>query len=199
MSGSMRAEPGGPIRKTCRAIDEPGHAHALTFSCFRRQPFLSRDRSRLWAVEAIRAACTGHRFRLWAYVLMPEHVHLLVCPADARYSTSTFLKSLKRPVTLMALAYVRRHAPTFIERMTDRQPNGKIARRFWQRGRGYDRNVWEPRYVWELVDYIHANPVRRGLCERPEDWPWSSASDYLGGPPGLLAIDRASLPEDPRR
>ena len=43
-----------------------------------------------------------------------------------------------------------------------------------------------------------AHEIRRGLCERPEDWPWSSASYYADGRPGPLAIDRHSLPDDPR-
>jgi putative transposase len=198
MGEPFHPDPGRAHGKTCKAIDEPGHAHALTFSCYCRQRFLSGDRSRLWAVEAIRRACDEHQFHLWAYVVMPEHVHLLVWPTKPRYSTSAFLKSLKQSVTARAVSFVRRHAPAFLERMTDRQPNGKIAIRFWQRGRGYDRNLWEPRPIWETVDYIHANPVRRGLCQRPEDWPWSSAAYYLGGQTGYLEIDHGSLPEDPR-
>jgi putative transposase len=190
--------PRSELYKTCKAVDAPGEAHALTFSCFRRQAFLSRDRSRLWTIEAIRRAISEHKFHLWAYVLMPEHVHLLVCPGEPVYSTSAFLKSIKKSVANRAVRYVREHAPTFLDRMADRQPNGSIAYRFWQRARGYDRNLWSPRYIWETIDYIHANPVRRNLCERPEDWIWSSASDYASGRTGLLAIDLASLPEDPR-
>jgi putative transposase len=129
---------------------------------------------------------------------MPEHVHLLVWPTRPRYSTSSFLKSLKRSVALRAVAFVRAKAPAFLERMADRQPSGVVRYRFWQRGRGYDRNTWEPRYIWELIDYIHQNPVRRGLCERPEEWVWSSASFYLENRPGPLPIDNHSLPPDPR-
>ena len=160
---------------------------------------LSRDRTRLWAVEAIRRAASLHKFHLRAYVLMPEHVHLLVCPGERAYSTSALLRSIKKSVANRAVRYVREHAPAFLGRMADRQPNGSIAYRFWQRARGYDRNLWSPRYVWETIDYIHANPVRRGLCERPEDWAWSSAADFAGTRAGPLAIDFASLPEDPRR
>lgn len=180
--------------KTCKAIDEPGHAHALTFSCYRRQPFLSRDRARTWTVEAIRHAVERHRFHLWAYVLMPEHVHLLVCPIETVYSTSDFLKSLKKSVANRAVRFVRENAPAFLERMSDRQPNGSVTHRFWQRARGYDRNLWEPRYVFNMIDYIHANPVRRNLCERPEDWRWSSAGDYAGTRQGPLSVDFQSLP-----
>ena len=70
--------PRSDLYKTCKAIDEPGVAHALTFSCFRGQAFLSRDQSRIWTIEAIRRAILEHPFSLWAYVLMHEHVHLLV-------------------------------------------------------------------------------------------------------------------------
>lgn len=70
-------------RKQCRRYNEPGHAHALTFSCFQRRPFLARDRTRQWMLEAIDQARTKHGFHLWAYVLIPEHVHLLLGPTQA--------------------------------------------------------------------------------------------------------------------
>ncbi len=60
-------------RKRCRRYDEVGHAHELTFSCDRRLPLLSRDRTRHWLIEAIQAARGRTRFDLWAYVIMPEH------------------------------------------------------------------------------------------------------------------------------
>jgi putative transposase len=59
-------------RKACRRFNEPGHAHLLTLSCFCRRPFLSKDRSRMWLVEAIDRAREKHAFDLWAYVVMPE-------------------------------------------------------------------------------------------------------------------------------
>src|SRR4051812_32007928 len=48
-----RPEPDVPSRKRCKRFNLPGHAHYLTFSCFQRQPFLSRDRSRQWLIEAV--------------------------------------------------------------------------------------------------------------------------------------------------
>jgi hypothetical protein len=44
----------------------------------------------------------------------------------------------------------------------------------WQRG-GYDRNVTDPATLRTMIDYIHQNPVRRGLVQRATDWPWPSA------------------------
>ena len=89
--------------------------------------------------------------------------------------------------------------------MTHARPNGKIAHRFWQRGGGHDRNLFTPEAVRAGIDYVHLNPVRRGLCERPADWRWSSAADYAArdrgteraGPP--LSIDFASPPTEAPR
>jgi putative transposase len=177
-----------PHRKTCKRFNDPGHAHCLTFSCFRRLRFLAKDRSRGWFVDAVDSAREKHGFHVWAYVVMPEHIHLIVCPVEAVYDIGDILTSIKRSVVLRALAFVRREAPAFLARMEDRQPSGDTHFRFWQRGGGYDRNIIEAATLHRLIDYIHANPVRRGLCERPEDWLWSSAADYAGlraGPPRL--------------
>jgi putative transposase len=181
-------------RKTCVRYNDPGHAHALTFSCYRRQAFLSKDGSRRWLIDAINDARDQHRFHVWAYVIMPEHAHLLIWPTEPEYDISRILYSIKKPVTNRAQSFVRRMAPEFLARMEDRQPSGERHYRFWQRGGGYDRNVVEDATVLTQIEYIHNNPVRRRLCVMPEDWFWSSAADYVGIRVGPLSIDRESLP-----
>ena len=181
-------------RKTCKRFNEPGHAHALTFSCFQRQPFLSKDRSRQWLVDAIERARERHDFHLWAWVIMPEHAHLLIWPPQPEYSISDILSSIKQSVAKRALIFVKREAPEFLNRMEDRQPNGRVSHRFWQRGGGYDRNLTEPSTVWHEVDYMHANPLRRNLCERPTEWKWSSAREHAEPGSGLLSLDLESFP-----
>ena len=57
--------------KRLKRYDDPGHAHALTFCCYRRQKFLDRDRTRIWFCEAVEKARERHDFTVWAYVLMP--------------------------------------------------------------------------------------------------------------------------------
>jgi putative transposase len=190
-----------PHRKTLRRYNDPGHAHALTFSCFRRQPFLGKDRSRQWLVDAIDRARDRLRFHVWAYVVMPEHVHLLIWPTGPEYDVSDILNSVKLSVVKRAVPFVRRAAPSFLARMEERRPGGKVSHRFWQPGGGYDRNVVEPETAYREIEYIHNNPVRRGLCERPEDWYWSSAADYAAVRSGPLRVDRESLwrPSGPER
>jgi putative transposase len=125
---------------------------------------------------------------------MPEHVHLLVWPTTRDYRTSSWLTTIKRSVTLKAISYVMEYAPSFRQHMLDRQPNGEQHYRFWQRGGGYDRNLTEPTTIYKEIDYIHANPVRRRLCDRSTEWLWSSAVEYENPGTGLLSIDLSSLP-----
>jgi putative transposase len=125
---------------------------------------------------------------------MPEHAHLLIWPTQFDYAVSDVLNSIKQSVSKRALIYVRLNAPTFLVRMEDRQPNEVIHYRFWQRGGGYDRNVVEPATIYYQIEYIHNNPVRRGLCDKPENWRWSSAAQYADLATGPLTLDRNSLP-----
>ncbi|MBE3134509.1 MAG: transposase, partial [Acidobacteria bacterium] len=94
-------------RKTRRTFNEAGHAHFLTFSCVNRWPLLSNDRTRAWLVEAIETARRRREFDLYAFVIMPEHVHLLVRPRQPRQSTGRFLYDVKRPVSWRAETWLR--------------------------------------------------------------------------------------------
>jgi putative transposase len=185
-----------PIRKTCIRYNDPGHAHYLTFSCFQQRPFLSRDRTRRWMIEAIALTREKHQLDLWAWVIMPEHVHLLICPRQPVYDISAIPSTLKQSVSKRAVLFVKNEAPQFARWMSGPRPDGGQSLRFWQRGGGYDRNLWSPKSIWEKINYIHANPVRRGLVSRPEDWMWSSYQDYSGTreTEWPLSIDRGSLP-----
>ena len=149
-------------------------------------------------IDAVKYACGKHDLDLWAYVIMPEHTHLLIHPRKQQYSISSILSSLKQPVSKKAILYVKQHAPSKLVIMADSQPNGKTSYRFWQRGGGYDRNLWSPRYVWETIDYTHSNPVRRELCASETDWYWSSARDFTGTEDGPIRMNFETLPDDPR-
>ena len=149
----------------------------------------------MWLVDAIRRAHSKHDFLIWAWVIMPEHVHLLIHPRHNIYSVSEILKSIKQPVTAAAVKYLQRQAPEFLDQMKDAQPDGKVSHRFWQRGGGYDTNLWTAKHIAEKIQYIHNNPVRRGLVGRAVDWEWSSAQDYerLRAAP-VLPLDLTSRP-----
>jgi putative transposase len=180
------------FRKSRRRFDEPGHARSLVFSCYRRYQFLSRDRTRLWFLEELEATRREWSFDLWAYVLMPEHVHLLIYPRGPKPEVGKIAGRIKEAVARRAIAYLEVHAPQWLPRITVCE-GGRVRRRIWQPGGGYDRNVVEPSTAHEMVDYMHANPVRRGLVAKAEQWEWSSARWYAGIRPVRIEID-ATLP-----
>ena len=186
-----------PPRKRIHHWDNPGDAHFLTFSCYQRRPFLSSDRSRQWMIDAVQRARSNHGFDLWAYVIMPEHVHLLILPHSCLISE--LLNSIKQSVSKRAIAWVEQEAKWFLPEMIEQRPGGKITRRFWQPGPGYDRNMRSTADVWEKIDYSHYNPVKRKLCVKANDWKWSSAADYAGVGAGLLPLDLGMLPRRPAR
>ena len=180
--------------KTCRRYNDPGDAHALTFSGFHGQPFLSKERSCRWLIESLDSARRRLGFDIWAYVIMPEHCHVLILPRENDYSIGRILEAIKLPVTRRAKSYLERNHPEALRLMRDVQPGGSVAYRFWQRGGGHDRNLREPKAIHAEIEYMHNNPVRRGLVARAEDWPWSSAAWYAGVREVLLVPDAASVP-----
>jgi putative transposase len=171
-----------------RAINEPGHAHELTFTCFHNHAFLQAERTFLWLAEAIGEARAALDFALWAYVFMPDHVHLIVWPRQERYDISQIRKEIKEPVGRKAIAYLRQEAPQWLSQISVRRGR-RTERHFWQSGGGFDRNVTEARTLMHMIEYIHNNPVRKGLVARPEDWKWSSAGWLIGQEPNSLRPD----------
>ena len=140
--------------------------HFITVSCFRRQPLLGtkplRDRFQTILFETQ----SRYGFELKAWVIMPEHVHLLLRPEPA--STATILQVLKQRYARQ----LKQSAPTLylqIEIKTAHPPPMPV----WE-PRYHDRNLTTPEATQNVIDYIHHNPVKRGLTTHARDWPWSS-------------------------
>lgn len=153
------------------------YIHALTFSCYHGHRFLQSDRTRAWLAEAINQACEELHYGLIAYVFMLEHVHLMVQPEANAAPVQRYRQRIKHPVGKKAINHIATHHPDWLERIT-RQRGKRIERLFWQPGHGYDRLVYSEHEAMRTIEYIHDNPVRRGLATKPSDWKWSSASWY---------------------
>ena len=165
----------------------PGHAHELTFSCYRRYAFLKAERTCTWLAEAIERARQSQAFWLWAFVFMPDHVHLILYPYQEKYDMGRILESIKRPVGEKAIAYLNGIESPWLARLT-RQRGSRVERLFWQSGGGYDRNITSPRTLLRMIDYLHENPLRKKLVADPQKWHWSSVRHYAGGD-SPIAID----------
>jgi putative transposase len=150
-----------------RRFQETGQVHYITFSCYRRRPNLVRAGACATFVAALERVRRDYGLCIYGYVVMPEHVHLLMNEPERKIFAQA-IKSLKQGVA---------------RRLALRAEDS-----FWQ-ARYYDFNVWSERKFVEKLRYIHRNPVKRGLVERPEDWVWSSFRHYANGEVGMVQIE----------
>jgi len=141
-----------------------GDFHFLTFSCYHRSPYLANEASRDLFERTLEETRRRYVFHVFGYVVMPEHVHLLVSE-PTRATLSHAIQALKTAVSKQS-----RHRP------------------FWQ-VRYYDFNVFSGAKSTGKLRYIHRNPVTRGLVAKPEEWKWSSFRHYLTGEPGVVEIE----------
>ena len=149
-----------------RRLQQSRQLHFITFSCYRRQPRLSTPETRRVFEQQLEVVRRRFRACVYGYVVMPEHVHLLVSEPE-RGALASLIQSLKQMVS-RKLGFDDAH--------------------FWQR-RYYDFNVWSWRKLVEKLRYMHRNPVKRGLVDKPEDWAWSSFRHYLYGEEGIVEVE----------
>jgi putative transposase len=145
-----------------RRYQDCGHLHFITFSCRRRQPRLDPENRKRFEI-ALERTRVNYGFFVVGYVVMPEHVHLLVSEPEE--------SELARAIQAIKQSVARR-----------------AGGRFWEQ-RYYDFNVWSDQKQVEKLRYLHRNPVRRGLVDKPEDWFWSSFRHYLTGERGIVEIE----------
>jgi len=167
-----------PHRKRLKHYERPDHVRELTFSCYGRLPLLTNDLWRAMFSESVDRALTRHVYRLVAFVFMPEHVHLMVYPLAGAAGVALLLKAIKQPYAVRIKRLLAETKNPLLDKLTIRQRPGVTTFRFWQEGAGYDRNLTEVKTTLAAIDYIHLNPVRRGLVDRASDWRWSSARWY---------------------
>ena len=143
---------------------QTGDFHFLTFSCYRRRAYLAAEAPMNLFEDALERVRLRYCFAVAGYVVMPEHVHLLLSEPQ-RAPLSKAVQALKLSVSMRSL-----------------------ERPFWQ-AHYYDFNVFTHDKFVEKLRYIHRNPVRRGLASKPEDWAWSSFRHYQTGIRGTVEIE----------
>ncbi len=170
-----------------RHFDSLGTARFVTFSCHERRNLLSSVVVRDELTKHLDWMRDHYRVSIFGYVVMPEHVHLVLLPSNETklgpvigHLKSRFASKVirERLVELPADCRVKR--------------DGRERVAFWQR-RCFDHNCRTSETVREKIHYCHVNPVKRGLVESPEQWRWSSSSWYAGSDNVPLAIDTIVL------
>ena len=163
--------------------------HFITFRCYWRLPLLETMRARELFVQELGRVRDEMGFRLVGYVVMPEHVHLLI--SEPKQGTpSSVLHKLKLQVSrkMRRGSGYRSAAQSRIQF----EEGSEQPRAFWQ-ARFYDFNVWTERKRVEKLRYIHRNPVERGLVSSPEQWRWSSFRCYLCAELGPVRLNDTEI------
>ena len=164
-----------------------GHLHFITCSCYRRLPLFSSVRSKNLFVKILGDVRDRYGFSLVGYVVMPEHIHLLISE-PAKGTPSTIMQVLKQRVSRQ----LRRKTRASTRQLKLRfQSSDHSSPQFWQ-PRFYDFNVWSQKKFVEKLQYMHMNPLKRKLVVHPKDWPWSSFSFYAKTDSVLVRIDPMS-------
>jgi putative transposase len=174
-------------------FDDWGTARFLTFSCYHSLPLLQEDWRKLFVIEHLARLRRSLGIKIYGYVLMPDHMHLVLHPPDGvklgieigkfkALSARAILQEWRiRAESGIAAPTINGAPPTAVR-------NRAVRTVFWQR-RCYDHNCRSRESVFEKIQYCHMNPVRAGLTDSPEKWRWSSCRWYLGLRPVGLEID----------
>jgi putative transposase len=166
--------------KGLKRIYGSGGLHYITCSCYRRQPFFTSDRFKDIFLEVFEKTRKKFLFRVIGYVVMPEHIHLLVSEPELGTYIG-IMHAIKLNSAKILLPVLRR------QRSLDVGTHTFNVSHFWQ-ARWYDFNVRTEKKRIEKLKYIHRNPVKRGLVEKPEDWKWSSYRAYKFDEKGIVEV-----------
>ncbi|HEX7288155.1 MAG TPA: transposase [Candidatus Angelobacter sp.] len=135
-----------------KRYQQTGQLHYVTFTCYHRKKHLQAASARDTFEQTLERVRRWYGFYVVGYVVMPEHVHLLVSEPE-RSGLALALRMLKQVSS---------------RKLRDCAGDGA----FWQK-RYYDFNVFSDHKRKEKLRYMHRNPVKRGFVEKPEDWKWS--------------------------
>ena len=156
-----------------------GDLHYITCSCYHRRPWLGSARRRDLFLSVFEAMRKKYAFVVVGYVVMPEHIHLLLSEPQ-RADPSVVMQAIKIGFARRLLAATRRSKQLSL-------PTNTPAH-IWQR-RFYDFNVWTEKKRREKLCYMHRNPVKRGLVAEPDQWRWSSFRSYAYGEAGTVRVN----------
>lgn len=153
-----------------RRFHGAGDLHFITFSCYQRSPYLNSSDAKDKFLSVLEQVRQRYRFSITGYVVMPEHVHLLIDEPETG-TVSLVMQVLKQRTSRIL------------------KPGcASLESPFWQT-RFYDFNVRTEDKRIEKLRYMHRNPVVRGLGSLPEQWEWSSFRHYQSGESGPVEID----------
>jgi putative transposase len=152
-----------------RRLDDALYTHFITFSGYHRRRLLDHDRCKQTFLGVLNEVREKFTARCVGFVLMPDHVHLLIWFPQPR-QLSPFVQQLKGRSSTQIKRFLRDGLVQYAARISPADP-------VWQ-VRFYSFEIDGQKKLEEKLTYMHLNPVRAGLVARMIDWQWSSARWY---------------------
>lgn len=177
-------------------FNEASYAHFVTTKTFENRQIFKDERCCEILLRDIDFYRKRLGFKLLGYVIMPDHLHLMVW-WDIDEQKDLTISRIMHDIKGLSAQNLSRHllGSRGVSASTDSQGAKALATRankrvikIWQPS-FYDFNICSEQKLHEKLNYIHYNPIRAGLCEKPEDWPWSSYRFYEYGEGGKIKID----------
>ena len=173
-----------------RHYDNLGTARFVTFSCHKKLQLLIDDHDRITFLKCLSNIQSKYSLKLYGYVLMPDHVHLVLLPPDS-VKIGTVIGEIKSQSARAILSDWGSRKDTRLQWLGV-QRNGASRLAFWER-RCYDHNCRSIATVLVKINYCHNNPVARGLVSEPGEWRWSSYKWYVGKQNDIVEIEQLEI------
>ena len=167
-----------------------GHIYYITTVVYGRLSIFTKPSFVIPLIDSLHYYRHKQHFKLLGYVIMPDHIHLMVWP-QAKSSVSDLMRDFKeftakRIIRQAEVEEQNNWVTAFKQAGLD---TGRSTHKVWQDDY-WDENVYSEKFLREKLNYIHRNPIRAGLAESPEDYPYSSYRNYVNGDESLIEIDR---------
>jgi putative transposase len=173
--------------RTTYKVTENEHPYFVTSTIVNWIPVFSNKQNLDALIEALKYSQKNKQFRILNYVIMPEHFHL-ICVCDKLITTIQSIKSYtaKRIIEV----YEKENNNKVLEQFMQSKKEHKTTSNYqvWQEGFKPKAITTERMFV-QKSNYVHYNPVKRGLAADAEDYELSSARDYYLRKRGRLIID----------
>jgi len=167
-----------------------GHIYYITSVVYNRLPIFTRPSFIIPLIDSLNYYRHQQEFKLLGYVIMPDHIHLVIWPCGAS-TVSEIMRDYKKFTSTRVIRQAKAEdisewivAFQQAGEETDRSDNKVWQDSYW------DENIYSERFLRQKLNYIHHNPLRAGLVAHPADYPYSSYRNYELGEEWLIEIDR---------
>ncbi len=171
----------------------PGHLYFVTTTVVGRRKILTEPPIAGIIVESLGYLRKEGRVKLFSYVIMPDHLHLILLPLqkdEKEQTISDVMRDFKKFTSKRIVGYLKKTGRTVLLDFFSGSARGHKGQQYkvWQDG-FFDENVFTQNFLNQKIQYIHYNPVRKGMVTEPEDYPFSSATNFVSEGEGILELD----------